>query len=104
GPRCGRGRVHYPIEVFLRRQLRDPQSAGADQRRTLACALYRQRCETNHLNGELNKIAHNVSFGHGILSGIHWRSDSDSSMVLGEAVAISVLQDKAQCYNEKFTV
>ena len=56
------------------------------------------------VNGELNKLAHNVSFGHGILAGIHWRSDSDSSMVLGEAVAISILQDKAQTFNEKFTV
>jgi hypothetical protein len=56
------------------------------------------------VDGELNKLAHNVSFGHGILSGIHWRSDSDSSMVLGEAVAISILQDKAQTFNEKFTV
>jgi hypothetical protein len=56
------------------------------------------------VNGELNKLGHNVSFGHGILSGIHWRSDSDSSMVLGEAVAISILQDKAQTFNEKFTV
>ena len=56
------------------------------------------------VNGELNKLAHNVSFGHGIHAGIHWRSDTDSSMVLGEAVAISVLQDRARCYNEKFTV
>ncbi len=56
------------------------------------------------VNGELNKLAHNVTFGHGIHAGIHWRSDSDSSMVLGEAVAISILQDKAQTYNEKFTM
>jgi hypothetical protein len=56
------------------------------------------------VNGELNKLAHNVSFGHGIHAGIHWRSDTDSSLVLGEGVAISVLQDRAQCYNEKFTV
>jgi len=56
------------------------------------------------VNGELNKLAHNVSFGHGIHAGIHWRSDSDSSMLLGEAFAISVLQDKARTYNEKFTV
>ena len=56
------------------------------------------------VNGELNKLAHNVSFGHGIHAGIHWRSDSDDSMVLGEAFAISVLQDKTQMYNEKFTV
>lgn len=56
------------------------------------------------VNGELNKLAHNVTFGHGIHAGIHWRSDSDQAMMLGEALAISVLQDKAQCYNEKFTI
>ena len=56
------------------------------------------------VNGELNKIAHNISFGHGIHAGIHWRSDSDSSIQMGEGVAISVLQDRALTYNEKFTV
>jgi hypothetical protein len=56
------------------------------------------------VNGELNKLAHNVTFGHGIHAGIHWRSDSDVSMVLGEATAISLLQDQAETFNEKFTV
>src|SRR5437870_1382204 len=56
------------------------------------------------VNGELNKLANNVSFGHGIHSGIHWRSDTDSSIKLGEALAISVLQDRALTYHEKFTV
>jgi len=56
------------------------------------------------INGELNKLAHNISFGHGIHSGIHWRSDTDSSIQLGEALAISVLQDRALTYNEKFIV
>ncbi len=56
------------------------------------------------VGGELNKLAHNVSFGHGLHAGIHWRSDSDDSMLLGEAFAISLLQDRAQTYNEKFTV
>jgi hypothetical protein len=56
------------------------------------------------VNGELNKLAHNISFGHGIHPGIHWRSDSDSSIQLGEALTISVLQDRALTYNEKFTV
>ena len=55
------------------------------------------------VNGELNKLAHNISFGHGIHAGIHWRSDTDSSIQLGEALAISVLQDRALTYNEKFT-
>jgi hypothetical protein len=56
------------------------------------------------VNGELNKLAHNITFGHGIHAGIHWRSDSDVSMVLGEATAISILQDQAETFNEKFTV
>jgi hypothetical protein len=53
---------------------------------------------------ELNKLARNVSFGHGVLAGIHWRTDTDWSMTLGEALAISMLQDRAQCYNEKFSI
>jgi hypothetical protein len=52
------------------------------------------------VNGELNKLAHNVTFGHGIHAGIHWRSDSDVSMVLGEAAAISFLQDQAETFRE----
>jgi len=56
------------------------------------------------VNGELHKLAHNISFGHGIHAGIHWRSDTDTSIQLGEAVALSVLRDRAQTYNEKFTV
>jgi hypothetical protein len=56
------------------------------------------------LNSELHKLAHNISFGHGLHGGIHWRSDTDSSMLLGEAVAISFLQDLACTYAEKFTI
>jgi hypothetical protein len=56
------------------------------------------------VNGELNKLGHNVSFGHGIHAGIHYRSDTDSSMILGEETALSILRDQAQTFNEKFTV
>jgi hypothetical protein len=56
------------------------------------------------VNGELNKLGHNITFGHGIHPAIHYRSDSDESLLLGEAVALSILQDKAAAYNEKFSV
>jgi hypothetical protein len=56
------------------------------------------------VNGELNKLGHNITFGHGIHSGIHWRSDSDTSLLLGEAVALSFLKDRARTYNEPFTI
>jgi membrane-associated phospholipid phosphatase len=56
------------------------------------------------VNGELAKLAHNVSYGHGIHAGIHWRSDTDISILLGEAVALAFLRDRARIYNEPFTV
>ena len=56
------------------------------------------------VNGELHKLAHNVTFAHGIHGGIHWRSDSDASIFLGEAVALSFLADLACTYAEKFSI
>lgn len=56
------------------------------------------------VGGELNKLARNITFGHGVLAGIHWRTDSDYSMLLGEAMAISYLNDLAQTYHEKFSI
>ncbi len=56
------------------------------------------------VNGELHKLAHNISFGHGIHAGIHWRSDTDTSIQLGEAVALSFLRDRARTYNEHFSI
>jgi len=56
------------------------------------------------VNGELNKLGHNITFGHGIHSGIHWRSDSDTSLLLGEEVALSFLRNRARTYNEPVVV
>jgi hypothetical protein len=56
------------------------------------------------VNGELHKLAHNMSFGHGIHAGINWRSDTDQSIVLGEQIALSVLQDQVFSYSEKVKV
>src|SRR5467141_1903419 len=56
------------------------------------------------INGELNKLAFNISFGHGIHAGIHFRSSTQNSILLGEQVALSVLQDRAKSYNEPFTI
>jgi len=56
------------------------------------------------VNSELHKLAHNISFGHGIHAGIHWRSDTDTSLLLGEAVALSYLRDRAASYNEPFSI
>jgi hypothetical protein len=56
------------------------------------------------INGELNKLANNISFGHGIHAGIHFRSSTYWSILLGEQVGLSVLRDRAKSYNEPFTI
>jgi len=56
------------------------------------------------INGELNKLAYNISFGHGIHAGIHFRSSSYWSILLGENIALSILRDRARSYNEPFTI
>jgi hypothetical protein len=56
------------------------------------------------INGELAKLGFNITFGHGIHAGIHFRSSSTQSLLLGEQVALSVLQDRANSYNEPFTI
>lgn len=54
------------------------------------------------IEGELNKLASNISLGRDT-AGVHYRSDGDYGMVLGEDLAISVLQDLVNTYNEEYT-
>jgi len=56
------------------------------------------------INGELNKLAWNITLGHGVHAGIHFRSSSYWSILLGEQVALGILQDRAKAYNEPFTI
>src|SRR5215468_2057415 len=53
------------------------------------------------VGGELNKLASNIAIGRNG-AGVHWRSDATESLKLGEAMAISILQDFRGCYNERF--
>ena len=56
------------------------------------------------IDGELSKLAWNISTGHGIHAGIHFRSSTYWSILLGEQVALGLLQDRAKSYNEPFTI
>jgi hypothetical protein len=53
------------------------------------------------VGSELNKLANNVAIGRNA-AGVHWRSDATESLKLGEAVAIGVLSDFKETYNERF--
>jgi membrane-associated phospholipid phosphatase len=53
------------------------------------------------VEGELNKLASNVSTGRNH-AGVHWRSDGFNSLMLGEQIAISVLRDNRRRFAEPF--
>ena len=53
------------------------------------------------LGGEINKIAANIAYGRNH-AGVHYRCDAEDSLRLGEAVAISILEDLAYTYNINF--
>jgi hypothetical protein len=46
------------------------------------------------IEGELNKLAHNVAMGRS-MGGVHWRTDNARSLILGEALAAKILYDIA---------
>jgi hypothetical protein len=49
------------------------------------------------VNGEINKLASNIGLARDF-AGIHWRSDYESGLLLGEAVALSILSDQMNNY------
>jgi len=53
------------------------------------------------VGGEMNKLAANIGIGRNHAA-VHWRSDYADSLPLGEAVAISILRDQKDTYNESF--
>ncbi|NGX39436.1 MAG: hypothetical protein KR126chlam1_00765 [Chlamydiae bacterium] len=54
------------------------------------------------VGGELNKLASNIALGrdHG---GVHYRSDGIDGLLLGEEVAIDILENEAFLFNEDFS-
>ena len=54
------------------------------------------------VGGELNKLASNIALGRDI-AGVHYRSDGIEGINLGEQLAIGVLNELKETYNERFT-
>lgn len=75
---------------------KQPNAAGTD-------LVDYNESDANQLTvgGELNKLAANIGGGRD-LAGVHWRSDFTASMLRGEDVAISLLEDWGFTYNENF--
>ena len=51
------------------------------------------------LEGELNKLAANISIGRN-MAGVHYYSDYYDSLRMGEAIAIGMLEEQALGYTQ----
>ena len=51
--------------------------------------------------GELDKLASNIGLGRD-WGGVHWRSDHEEALLLGEQMAIGILCDQRHTFNERF--
>ncbi|HZP41079.1 MAG TPA: vanadium-dependent haloperoxidase [Candidatus Binatia bacterium] len=54
------------------------------------------------VGGELDKLAANVATGRNA-AGIHWRTDFSEAILLGEAIALGILEEQKLAHNERFT-
>jgi hypothetical protein len=52
------------------------------------------------VGGELDKLASNIAFGRNF-AGVHYRSDGEHGILIGEEVAIHYLQDHLREYREE---
>jgi hypothetical protein len=77
--------------------LPEPVTASAD-----GLSLRRFEGPPLTVGGELDKLAANIGMGRAF-AGIHWRSDLEAGMRLGEEVAISVLRELQLTFREPFS-
>lgn len=62
-------------------------------------------CEKAHLTveGELNKLASNISIGRN-WAGVHYFSDYYESLLMGEQIALGILEEQKVMFNENFSM
>jgi hypothetical protein len=91
-----------PIQPLLKNAGLSVVESSSDG--TATTAIDSNTASSLTINGELNKLAWNISVGHGIHAGIHFRSSTYWSILLGEKIALAVLRDRAQSNFEPFAI
>lgn len=84
------------LKAFFRttRPVKNPVVPSAD-----GLSLVPYTGPTLTLQDELDKLASNIGLGR-LFAGVHYRSDHEHAVRLGELIALRVLQDLARTYNE----
>lgn len=63
------------------------------------CTLRKYNGPVLTVGGELNKLAGNISQARNA-AGVHWRTDYSEALLIGEEIAIRLLQEQKLTYNE----
>lgn len=85
-----------PVEAFRRFQSKDVPIAYMPNKSGDALVLDKA-CLTLTLEGELNKLAANISIARN-MAGVHYFTDYYDSLRMGEEIAIGLLEEQAMCY------
>lgn len=99
GHATGAGACATVLKAFFNEStpIETPRVASADG--TTLVAYTGSGATQMTVGGELNKLAGNIALGRNA-AGVHWRSDYDQSLLLGEQVAIGLLQEQSLLLNE----
>ncbi|TAN23999.1 MAG: hypothetical protein EPN33_04045 [Acidobacteria bacterium] len=54
------------------------------------------------VNGEIGKLCGNIALGRNF-AGVHWHSDYFQGLLLGEAMALTILADQRPTFGEAFS-
>lgn len=89
---------HKPVEFVPPVHEAGEGKAGPEDAGYCTGELVERECECPlTLEGELNKLAANISIGRN-MAGVHYFSDYFDSLRMGEDIAIGMLQEQALCY------
>ena len=99
GHATGSGAMATILKAFFDESTPIENPVQADATGTTLVAYTGADASQMTVGGELNKLAGNIAiFRNG--AGVHWRSDYTESLLLGESIAIGLLQEMSLGFNE----
>ncbi len=99
---CGHGSISAACATLLKAWFKEdfvipnPVKPNANNTALVDCLL------PLTVGGELNKLCSNIAKGRD-MAGVHYRSDCNAALELGEAIAIAILEDEAYTKNINFS-
>jgi len=89
------------LKAFFHNDWRFPSPVEANEEGTSLRPYMGPDADQLTVAGELDKLASNIGLGRD-WAGVHWRSDHEEAMLMGEQLAISILCAERHMFNEPY--